>query len=53
VDGKVYQVPEAIMSDILKVINALPYGQVALLANAIGQLINEQQEDKKSTDEGT
>jgi len=44
---KVYEVPESIMGDILKVINALPYGQVAPLANALGKLINEQQDKKE------
>jgi len=50
VDGKVYQVPEEVMGDILKVINALPYGQVAPLANALGKIIQEQQGDKKLED---
>lgn len=46
-DGKIYQVPEIVMSDILKVINSLPYGQVAPLANALGKIIQEQQGDEK------
>lgn len=41
--GKVYEVPEAVMAEILKLVNNLPYGQVAPLANALGQIIKDQQ----------
>ena len=40
---KVYEVPEAVMAEILKLVNNLPYGQVAPLANALGQIIKDQQ----------
>jgi len=41
--GKVYEVPEAVMAEILKLVNNLPYGQVAPLANALGKIIKDQQ----------
>lgn len=52
-DGKVYEVPEVVMAEILKLVNNLPYGQVAPLANALGQIVKGQQEDLNLTDEGT
>ena len=48
--GKVYEVPEEVMAEILKVINSLPYGQVAPLANALGQIIKEQQGETNLAD---
>ena len=46
-DGKVFQVPEAVMAEILKLGKIVPYGQVAPLANALGQIVKEQQEEQK------
>jgi len=53
VGDKVYIVPEVVMVDILKVINSLPYGQIAPLANALGRIIKDQQGETNLTDEGT
>lgn len=52
-DGKVYEVPEQVMAELIKLVNNLPYGQIAPLANALGQIVKEQQEDKNLNDEGT
>ena len=52
-DGKFFQVPENVMVQIIKLINNLPYGQVAPLANAITKIVTEQQEVQNLTDEGT
>ena len=38
----IYQVPQATMDKIIRIINTLPYGQVAPLANELGQLIKTQ-----------
>jgi hypothetical protein len=43
VDGKIYEVPEQVMAEILKLVNNLPYGQVAHLANDLGQIVKDQQ----------
>ena len=51
--GKVYEVPEAVMAEILKLVNNLPYGQVAPLANALGRIVKEQQGETNLADEGT
>ena len=51
--GKVYEVPEEVMAEILKLVNNMPYGQVAPLANALGQIIKDQQGETNLTDEGT
>jgi len=49
---KVYKIPESVMAEILKIVNSLPYGQVAQLANTLGKLINEQSDETKLKDEG-
>lgn len=51
-DGKVYKVPELVMGDILKVINALPYGQIAPLANALGEIIQKHDKEEKESSDG-
>ena len=61
--GKFYIVPEVVMVEILKIVNNMPYGQIAPLAEALGKIIKEQQEKEKKrngkqeetnlTDEGT
>jgi len=53
VDSKVYMIPEVVMVDILKVINSLPYGQIAPLANTLGQIIKDQRGETNLTDERT
>ena len=50
-DGKVFQVPEVVMAEILKLVNNLPYGQVAPLANALGQIVKDQQGDENLEDQ--
>jgi hypothetical protein len=42
---KIYEIPEQVMIEIIKVINSLPYGQIAPLANALNKIIKSQQED--------
>jgi hypothetical protein len=51
VDGKIFQVPEIVMVEIMKVVNNLPYGQVAPLANSLTKIILEQGDKKDFKDE--
>ena len=46
---KTYKVPANIMGQILELINNLPYGQVAPLANSLGALIKEQNTEEEET----
>jgi hypothetical protein len=41
---KMFMVPESVMNGMAQIINSLPYGQVAPLAQALGKILAEQQE---------
>lgn len=45
---KTYEISETIINQIIQLINSLPYGQVARLANDLGQIVAAQ---KNTTEE--
>ena len=48
---RTYNIPEEVMNQIIQVINSLPYGQIAPLANALGVIIKETEQNGDNKEE--